>query len=187
MKILNFDDFVNEGFMSKTYDRIKKGEERTEDKIVHNVGQWKEIDLGFPFVIAGECLVVNREGLFEYEELLKYMKVINKTGWRLPTKEDIQKSFVDKGGKLNKELYVNHSLLKSGGGKASVEIGRKGYEDKLVLACDYYWLYDDLFDDNADILVVNDCRLYRDRCISVNIDSTDTPNLVLLIKDKDNV
>ena len=81
--IPKFEDFLKEGFLSKTYDRYRTGEDRLEDKIITNISKFKEIDMGFPFVFADIDLEVNGNDKFTWDEIMQYQEQINKTGWRM--------------------------------------------------------------------------------------------------------
>ena len=52
--IKTFDEFITEGFLSKTLSRVKSGEERIEDKINSNIDKLKGIDIGLPFLISDD-------------------------------------------------------------------------------------------------------------------------------------
>lgn len=80
---------IDEGFLSKTYDRYKNGYERKESKLNSNLYTIEGIDLDLPFLIANEDLIINDQYKFDWNELQSYMETINKYGWRLPTWKEI--------------------------------------------------------------------------------------------------
>lgn len=94
---------INEGFLSKTINRARTGEDRKEDKIKSNIEQLEPVDLGLPFLIADKDFeldeeVENQNKKFKWSEVEQLKPMFNKHGWRLPTLKELQK-------------YINQSFL----------------------------------------------------------------------------
>ena len=85
---------INEGMWSKTFDRARTGEVRTEEKIDSNVYTLKEVDLGLPFVFADEDLVIDGKNMHHYKNIKEILPLIKSTGWRLPTYDELKNTNV---------------------------------------------------------------------------------------------
>ncbi|MCM1217055.1 MAG: hypothetical protein NC548_21365 [Lachnospiraceae bacterium] len=92
MMVKKFNDFINEGFLSKTINRAKSGGARIEDKLPpNNLKDLKPIDIGLPFLIADDVLWINKTKFFSLnDETYSLIDKIEKTGWRLPTVDDVK-------------------------------------------------------------------------------------------------
>ena len=99
---------IQEGFLSKTINRSKSGEERIEDKIQTNISEMKEVDMGNPYLnFADIDLEINGENMFTWEEYLKYKKYIESTEWRLPV---VNSLFKNDWYKINRVNYTEEEL-----------------------------------------------------------------------------
>lgn len=78
---------------SKGVERNLTGEDRLEDKHVSNIKDFKEVDLGFPFVFADVDLIVDGNDDFTWYDFENLRSYIEKTGWRLPNFEEINRLF----------------------------------------------------------------------------------------------
>lgn len=91
MIIKSFEEFINEGFIGKTLDRYKTGGKRIEDDVSSNINSLGYVDLGLPFFFADSDLEIEDNDRFNYNEMLEHVEFIKSKGWRVPTKEDIDK------------------------------------------------------------------------------------------------
>ena len=73
---------INEGFMTRSLNRNKSGEERIESKITSNIGELNEVDLGV-VKISDEDVEINGEEIFTYYDMIKYKPYIEKLGWKI--------------------------------------------------------------------------------------------------------
>ena len=99
--ILKFNDFIEEGFLSKTINRSKSGEERKEDMISSNIDQLKPIEIHNKLDIkfADDILIYNNKDVFTEKEMLElqdgFIKKYNdRPGfdfWYVPHENDIKK------------------------------------------------------------------------------------------------
>lgn len=81
---------INEGFWKDGIKRAKTGALRKEDIINSNINNFKEIDLGdfCPFYIADINLEIDNEEFITFDEWRSHKSKIEKTGWRMPTKDE---------------------------------------------------------------------------------------------------
>lgn len=81
---------INEGFWKDGIKRAKTGEIRKEDKMISNIDELKEIDLGdfCPFYISDQNLSIDDMLNISFDKYKQYKKQIEKTGWRMPTQEE---------------------------------------------------------------------------------------------------
>lgn len=180
--ILNFDEYTNEGLVNKTLKRIRTGRERIEDVIKTNVDEYEEVDLGLPFVFANVNLIVGGDDTFTFGELMKYMKVIKKTGWRLLSPEDVKRHLLTTRRTLQPKFFTEYVISHTSLGVT------EGDFDSLVLKNGKYWL-DELEGSSSfgvvEVMDVKDCRLYKDMCInSMLTDEVDKKYMAILVKDK---
>ena len=81
---------INEGLWSKGIERSKSGDERIEDKLPkNNIKELKPVDLGLDFLIADNRLSLNGKEFFKLNDIYHYLPNIEKTGWRLPTIDEV--------------------------------------------------------------------------------------------------
>ena len=84
---------INEGLWKSGIERSKTGTERLEDKPNTNIEELKEIDLydDLPFVFADNDIKVNGESKMDGDVFWLCKKEIEKSGWRVPTINDLEK------------------------------------------------------------------------------------------------
>ena len=84
---------INEGFWKDGIKRAKNNIVRQEDKIDSNVYDLKEIDLGFPFLVANEPLTIEGKDDICYSDfaISDEKKKIEKLGWRIPRPKELEK------------------------------------------------------------------------------------------------
>ena len=113
MMVKKFNEFIEEGFLSKTINRSKTGEIRLEKKLPsNNINQFKEIDLDLPIVFADKDLVINGKDKFTWEEVEDYKEGIHYLGWRLPTWDEVKKYFLKKKSASSYELQDDFNIKK---------------------------------------------------------------------------
>ena len=94
---------INEGFMTRSLNRNKSGEERLGNKLTTNINELSEVDMGddYPYVFSDEVLDINGQTTFTFEEISKYRSQFEINGWRLPTYDDI----------YNQYLYIEKNVV----------------------------------------------------------------------------
>lgn len=97
---------INEGLWSKGVHRTKSGYERLEKKVHTNISNFKEVDLGFPFVFADINLEINGDEKMTWYDVENYKNQIIREGWRLITWDEVSKYLLE-----NKFGEVNHDLI----------------------------------------------------------------------------
>ena len=80
---------INEGFMTRSLNRNKSGEERLGNRINSNINELESVDLDLDFLIADKDLEVDGKTLFTWDELLKLEKYVKSNGWRIPTRTEL--------------------------------------------------------------------------------------------------
>lgn len=136
--IKSFSEFINEGFIGKTLNRYKSGEERIEDKVNSNINTLEGIDLGLPFLIADTDLIINDKQSFTYEEMLKHVKFIESKGWRVPTDKDIDKLRNDIKYDMDYDRRSQYIILTSNETQKEVRF----HNDLSYMETQFYWLYE---------------------------------------------
>lgn len=133
------DKKVNEGFLSKTLNRAKTGEERKEDKINSNIDELKTIDLGY-VQFADVDIEIEGKTEFSFYEMVKYNEYFNKHGWKVFD--------FDTALKLIKDENIGRSVNED----KNVVLYNKNTNEKVefVIACpaddtaEYCWWLDNL-------------------------------------------
>lgn len=136
MKILSFDEYVNEGLINKTLKRVRTGTERTENKIRSNIEDLKPVDLGLPFLIADDDFELpdNEHNWFTWDAVEELKSTFRSNGWRLPTKEELKK-------------YINDESFVYSSDAAGFNISSKTTDETLHINSDtwyakVYWCED---------------------------------------------
>ena len=99
---------INEGLWKSGIERSRKGDIRREDELQTNIRQLHEIDLGVSScVFADDDLDIEEETKMTPEKFYKkYYEKILKTGWRLPTVDEMDELF-DTGIEKEYEIKDN--------------------------------------------------------------------------------
>ncbi|MCM1217056.1 MAG: hypothetical protein NC548_21370 [Lachnospiraceae bacterium] len=166
---------INEGFLSKTLNRAKTGEERNEDKLPqNNIKNLKEVDLGFPIVFANRDLIIGDKTDFTWFEFEEYRKSIENTGWRLPGWDEIIQYFLKSKyspEELRDDISINYTYDQFEG--THLVITRKSFKDELDIVIfndcsqsywsDWSYAYDcpNTGDKNLDTGTRETARMYR--------------------------
>ena len=96
MIVKKFNEFIEEGFMTRSLNRKKSNDERLGDQLPSNLKSFKEINLNLPFVFADVDLEINGKDTFTFNEFDEnYKNYFLKHGWRLPTYNELKNSFKD--------------------------------------------------------------------------------------------
>ena len=199
MKILNLNEWVNEGLWSKTLNRGRKGEERLENRIVLNIKDMKPIDLGEGVLIADIDLTINGEEKFDYYRLQEIKHHIAKTGWRVPKWTELKLTILKTRflpPEMKDEMIVDTKSVNNG---TMVYLKSKDTNETVEFYLDnpygqIYWCdYDEAdidrgFDDehhNARVMQVSDPKYsYNNSLFTFQNNSKDKESKVRLVKDR---
>lgn len=196
--LLTFEEYIKEGLWSKGVDRSKSGEERLENKVVLNTNEFKEIDLGFPFVFANIDLTVDGDEKITWLKFEDIKLQIERTGWRLPGWHELKKllfKFAGNPPELNDDLnvYTKYEM-----NKTFVYVKSKKTDEMLEFVIDNpygqsYWCgYDktsleknSALIKNARIMRINDPKYaYNGMLFSFENEDKNEKLKIRLVKDK---
>ena len=189
--ILRFKDYIKEGFLSKTINRSKSGEERIEDKIHSNIDKLKGIDIGLSFLISDDFLEITDQEKISFDDYnQKYRNFIEKKGWRLPNRDDITE--------INKMIHstdiVVDRKISMGGDKMYTYVSHRRKPDivvKFVFTDDdnrFMWLdYHPKDSEKSKENIIGELWTWREKYISRHNGYTKREQRLRLIKDKTTV
>lgn len=180
-KIL-FEDFTN------LYKRWNKGKERKEDRFESNISEMKQIDLGsnIPVLFSDRDLIIDGNNKFNYNEIENIITKIEKTGWRLPTYEEIQKIFYRSNQPPSPRKDLRYDWIP----KVSGEIYSLETNETLIFKTDsifseQYWCgLENDNSKNARGFVVGDTKDYFGCMVRTNNFPKTNHLKIRLIKDK---
>ena len=100
---------INETLWKSGIERSRIGIERKEDQTHSNIKQLKPIDFApnSPILFADCDLEVDGSVLLNPDELSRYMDIIDKSEWRLPTGEDLRHIKINYGDDLDFDCSIS--------------------------------------------------------------------------------
>ena len=177
---------INEGFMTRSLNRNKSGEERLEDKIHSNIDKLKGIDIGLPFLISDDILEIDNKEKISFDEYnQKYRSFVEKKGWRLPNRYDILK--------INKMIHsvdiVVDRKISMGGDKMYTYISHRRKPDvvvEFVFTDDNKFIWLDCTEDfeKSEEIIIGDVWTWRSGYTERHTEYAKREHLIRLIKDK---
>lgn len=158
--IKKFKEYISEGFWKSGISRAKENIDRLEDHIDSNIKTLKPIDLGYdiPILFSDNDLWIGKKSEWLYKEFVEYLPYIEKHGWRLPTKNEINDYLLYKDGTcLDKQKYTidryyrgircNVVIMSKDNGE-TIDFNYEG-SGQVYMNRRYYWLMDN--DDTAQL------------------------------------
>lgn len=104
--------------LSKLTDEYFGKSEREEEKIVTNIDELQEVDLGksFPIIFADRDLNINGQEYFDWFYVESILDKIKKTGWTLPPYKGFDKMFYKSTyPHIKKDNIINNFVSYEGG------------------------------------------------------------------------
>lgn len=137
--VKKFNEFINEGFLSKTVNRAKSGEERIEEKVNSNLSELEEIDMGVA-IFADKDVIINDKDKFTRSEMESYIPFFEKNGWKVLTIDVVDNLKIKDIFPFDNQYVkviskeTNNVLIFDIGER----IGRKNFRHWWVTGSDYY-------------------------------------------------
>lgn len=198
--IKKFEEFINEGFWKDGIRRAKNNTERLGDKLMTNIKNLNTVDLGVDGILfADQDLEIDGEDKFDWESVKKYIPLIEKEGWRIPTLQEIQKWFfdgVDPTNRFNKkdfditdmmryEKYNDEPFFVIKSWKTKEEwlfhlIEKKDFRYERLM----YWLLIDGDDDYDECGMLMVRPSMNDKLVVGHSFTDNDPSKLRLVKDK---